>query len=81
MVQKLSSLHTRKKRTKTKDPCPVCDKELYYNKKYTQRIGIFDMNIKAYPVIGWACPHCESEFDINGDVMYIYGSDFKQGKA
>ena len=78
--KKLSSLHIRKK-TKTKDPCPVCDRDLYHNKYYSKRIGLFDVNTPDHEVIGWACPKCKTEFDIKDNIMYIYGEDFEAGKA
>ena len=81
MAQRLNLLHIKKKVKKIKDPCPVCDKDLYYNGRYSKRIGIFDINTIDHNIIGWACPHCRSEFDIHSDIMYIYGSDFEQGKA
>ena len=73
--------HIKKKKTITKDPCPICEKELHYNSLYSKRIGIFDTSAREHDIIGWACPHCMSEFDIDNNIMYIYGSDFKQGKA
>jgi len=34
-----------------------------------------------HEVLGWACPHCMSEFDINDNIMYIYGQDNMQGNS
>ena len=81
MEKTQSSSHTKKKKIIVKDPCPICEKELYHNSYYSKRIGLFDFNTKSHDIIGWACPHCKSEFDIDNNIMYIYGSDFKQGKA
>ena len=77
---KQSLSHTRKK-TRTKDPCPICDKSLYHNEYYSKRIGLFDVNTHDHEIIGWACPKCKSEFDNNDNIMYIYGENFNGGKA
>jgi peptidoglycan L-alanyl-D-glutamate endopeptidase CwlK len=58
--KKQNFLHTKKKKENDKDLCPVCDKNLYYNEKYTQRIGIIN-TIGDHEVLGWICPHCKSE--------------------
>jgi len=73
--------HMEKRKRTAKDPCPICEKELHYNKYYSKRIGIFDINTKNHDIIGWACPHCESEFDKKNNIMYIYGVDSANGKA
>ena len=79
MEKKQNLLHIRKKGIKSKDPCPVCGEELYYNKQFSKRIGLFDMMNVLHNIIGWACPHCNSEFDKKDNIMYIYGQDFIQG--
>jgi len=56
----------------------VCDFDLYYNSDATQRIGI--INVKR-EVLGWICPECDSEFDLDDNIVYIYGEDSIQGKA
>ena len=76
MVAKQSSLRTKKK--KPKDPCPICDKNLYLNSDFTQRIGLIN---KDREVTGWVCPECSSEFDLNDNIFYIYGENSIQGKA
>ena len=77
---KPSSLRIKRK-TRIKDPCPVCDKNLYHNQHYSKRIGLLDMNSHDHDIIGWACPKCKSEFDNKDNLMYIYGEDFEGGKA
>ena len=77
---KLNSSHIRKK-TRIKDPCPICDKDLYHNEHYSKRVGLFDVNTADHEVIGWQCPKCKSEFDNKDNIMYIYGEDFEAGKA
>ena len=81
MEKATQNLSHTKKKTKTKDPCPVCERELYYNEYYYKRIGLFDMESAAHEVIGWACPRCKSEFDNNNNIMYIYGEDSIQGNT
>jgi uncharacterized protein YbaR (Trm112 family) len=77
MEAKQSSSDTKKK-SRDRDPCPVCDFDLYYNSDATQRIGI--INVKR-EVLGWICPECDSEFDLDDNIVYIYGEDSIQGKA
>ena len=81
MEKKQNSLHIKKKKIKRRDPCPVCGKELYYNSRYSQRVGLFDVDSLKQHIIGWELPHCSSEFDINDNIMYIYGQDYVQGKS
>ena len=81
MEEKISSSLTRKKKTKAKDPCPICEKELYHTKHYSKRIGLFDVKNVDHHILGWACPHCNSEFDKLDNIMYIYGQDYMQGKS
>ena len=76
MVTKQSSLHTKKK--KPKDLCPICDKNLYLNSDFTKRIGLIDSDKE---VTGWICPGCSSEFDLNDNIVYIYGENSIQGEA
>ena len=68
---------SRTKKKKAKDPCPICDAELYLNSEFTQRIGWVDEN----KVVGWICPTCSSEFDKHDNIVYIYGENSIQGKA
>ena len=76
MVARHSSLRTKKK--KAKDPCPICDKDLHLTSNFTKRIGLID---KDREVTGWICPECDSEFDLNDNIVYIYGENSIQGKA
>ena len=77
MEAKQSSSDTNKK-IRDKDPCSVCDYDLYFNSKVTQRIGIINI---ARDVVGWICPECNSEFDLDDNIVYIYGENSVQGKA
>ena len=76
MAAKQNLLRTKKK--KPKDLCPICDKNLYLNSDFTQRIGLIDSERE---VTGWICPECSSEFDLNDNIVYIYGENSIQGKA
>ena len=79
METKQSSLPIKKNRRVTKkDLCPVCDFNLYFNSKITQRIGVLD---GTKDIIGWICPECSSEFDLNNNILYIYGEKSTQGIA
>ena len=79
MATKQSSSPTKKtKSVKKKDLCPVCDYNLYFNSQFTQRIGVLD---GTKDIIGWICPECSSEFDLNNNILYIYGSDNVKGLA
>ena len=81
MATNQSSSLIKKKKTKVKDPCPVCAKELYYNTHYSKRVGLFDIKSASHDILGWACPHCNSEFDKSDNIMYIYGQDCTQGNS
>ena len=61
-----------------KDRRPVCRQDLYFNEVVTQKIGIMDMN---GDVNEWKCPFCESEFDLDNNILYIYGSESDSGIA
>ena len=76
MVAKQSSSHIKK--SKPQDLCKICDANLYYNKKVTKRIGLLDVHRE---ITGWICPKCNSEFDLEDNIVYIYGENSAQGKA
>jgi|TARA_Y100000310_G_scaffold290026_1_gene316880 CRISPR/Cas system-associated protein Cas10 (large subunit of type III CRISPR-Cas system) len=63
---------------KNNDPCAVCDTDLFINEQYTHRIGLVDGDEE---VLGWMCPFCRSEFDIDGHVQILLGSTNIKGKA
>ena len=81
MATNQSSSLTKKKKTKVKAPCPVCAKELYYNNHYSKRVGLFDIKSLSHDILGWACPHCNSEFDKSDNIVYIYGQDYTLGNS
>lgn len=79
MEKKQNLLHTQKKKSKKSlDPCPVCDKELYFDEHYSKRAGLLDENEE---VVGWMCPFCKSEFDFSNRVTYIMPMDNSRGIA
>ena len=77
------TLKARKSKKKTgrpkKDPCLVCDRNLYYNADYSKRIGLVD---ESCDILGWMCPFCGSEFtDENKLVTLKLEYDGVEGKA
>ena len=79
--QNLSLMQKKPKTTKKKeivDPCPICNKELHLNHEFTQRVGLlgdFD------EVVGWMCPHCNSEFDEDSHLTKFLGEGNIRGEA
>ena len=65
-------------RKKIKDPCLVCDGELYLDGDFTQRIGLINEQDDVY---GWMCPHCRSEFDMEGKITNLSGTSNISGEA
>ena len=63
---------------KVKDPCDVCDGELYLDGEYTQRVGLIDNRDDVY---GWMCPHCKSRFTPEDKPTELYGSMKVEGEA
>ena len=66
------------KHKKIKDPCAVCDEELYLDGEFTQRIGLLD---SLDDVVGWMCPHCKSEYDSDGKIVNLGGTSNISGEA
>tara|TARA_R100001530_G_scaffold30860_2_gene24309 strand:+ start:1436 stop:1693 length:258 start_codon:yes stop_codon:yes gene_type:complete len=67
------------KRSKsTKDPCPVCDENLYLDAEFTQRVGLLGDDDEVY---GWMCPFCMSEFNLEGDITRLFRDGKIQGDA
>ena len=65
-----------KKGKKVKDPCMVCEEDLYYSEKYSRRIALTEKE----EVVGWVCPYCFSEFTQNDDIVKIM-TTAPQGEA
>lgn len=66
------------KKEEVKDPCPACGGELYLDHEYTSRIGLLGENDD---VIGWKCPTCSSEFDLDGNFSQFFDYPGMIGKA
>ena len=66
------------KKKKAADPCPICNKELYLNEEFTQRVGLLG---DYDEVIGWLCPHCSSEFDVDDHLTKFLGENGMRGEA
>ena len=69
-TQNYSHIKKKRKNKEFIDNCPVCSKNLYLNEEYTQRVGIVD---EEDEVLGWMCPHCKSEFDIESKLLKLMG--------
>ena len=82
MENQKSSPMQKKTRTVKKieivDPCPICSKELHLNNEFTQRVGLLD---DLDEVIGWLCPHCNSEFDNHDHLIKFLGENGIRGEA
>lgn len=63
---------------KIKDPCVVCDKELYLDGDFTQRVGLINERDDVY---GWMCPHCSTEYDMDGKITSLNGNGNVSGEA
>ena len=66
------------KKKSTKDPCPVCDEDLYLDVEFTQRVGLLGNDDDVY---GWMCPFCMSEFNLEGDIVRLFRNGKIKGKA
>ena len=74
----LNELFSKKIDSKVLDPCPVCDSELYYGEDLTKRCGLLN---KVDDIIGWLCPYCKSEFDVDDNIVEILTNIVMKGKA
>ena len=79
--QKSSHMSKKTKTTEKQkiiDPCPICSKELHLNHEFTQRVGLLD---NFDEVVGWLCPHCRSEFNVDNELVKFMGEDGMRGEA
>ena len=80
-IRKLSPIRKTKKNSKNAnepDICLVCEEDLYFDEVASRRIGMLD---EDGFIIEWKCPYCHSEFDIDNNLKYIYGSEIEGGKT
>ena len=79
-MEKPKYLHIKKKSDISDkiDPCPVCEANLYYDEHCSKRIGVIEKN---GDIESWKCPICDSEFDLDDNILYIYGSEIEGGQA
>jgi RNase P subunit RPR2 len=62
-----------------KDPCTVCDRNLYYNSDFSRRVGLVDDDNE---ILGWMCPFCGSEFTEDNELVTLkIKYDGVEGKA
>ncbi len=54
---------------KSKEPCPVCENELYFNEELSKRCALLNNN---NIIVGWICPYCRSEFDNADNIVEIF---------
>ena len=78
MVEKQNLSGTKKKKSRVKDDCPVCEKDLYLNSDISKRVGLVD---EKDDIIGWLCPFCKTEFDFNSKVIHIMGDAHIRGET
>ena len=69
-IQNYSDIKKKSKSREFIDKCPVCSKNLYLNEEYTKRVGIVD---EEDEVLGWMCPFCKSEFDVDSKLLKLMG--------
>ena len=74
-----SSLHTQKRKPRqSKDNCPICQKSLYLDSKFSKRVGILN---EYDEVEEWMCPYCETQFTLNNKPTVLYGKMNVEGEA
>ena len=79
MVTLKAKVSKKKTAKPKKDPCEVCDKNLYYNADFSRRIGLVDEECQ---VLGWMCPFCGSEFTEDNKLVTLKVEyDGIEGKA
>ena len=74
-----SSLHTQKRKPRqSKDNCPICQKSLYLDSKFSKRVGILN---DYDEVEEWMCPFCETQFTLKDKPTVLYGKMNVEGEA
>lgn len=61
------------------DCCSVCNENLYYSADVTKRIAI--LGDEETEVVGWICPECYSQFDMDDNIQVLFSKNNIQGKT
>ena len=59
------------------DPCPVCEENLFASEDFTKRIAILDEG----DILGWICPECFTEFDMESNVKVLFSKQAIHGEG
>ena len=59
------------------DRCKVCGEDLRYSAEITKRIAL----VENEEVVGWICPECYTEFDMDNNVVVLLTKTNVQGDA
>ena len=65
-------------KNESKEPCPVCENELYYDEKLSKKCALLD---EYDNILGWICPYCRSEFDNSDNLVEMFKGTVTKGKA
>jgi len=79
MEEILKSLLMQKKKMLDTETCPACEENLRHDDKFTRKIAIVEE--EEAEIIGWLCPNCRAQFDLDNNMMYIKGMKNGYGKA
>jgi len=63
---------------KSKEPCPVCENELYYDDKLSKKCALLD---EYDNILGWICPYCRSEFDNSDNLVEMFKGTVTKGES
>jgi len=61
------------------DFCTVCSENLHYKEDITKRIAILSDN--SSEVIGWCCPNCFTEFDMEDNIKVLMSKSAIQAEG
>jgi hypothetical protein len=65
--------------SKYEDDCPACEESLYYSPEITSRIAIMDDQDEE--IIGWICPNCFSQFDMQDSPVILLSRNNIQAES
>ena len=77
-TRNLSHMQKENKKKKAIDPCPVCGDDLHLDDEYTNRVGLLN---ERDDIIGWLCPYCRTEFDLEDHMSKVLGENHMRGEA